>query len=370
MNRKSPNIRFLLLPVALLYRLVIWLRNLLFDWKILPSKKFPLPVICIGNISVGGTGKTPFTEYLVVLLKKKYHVAMLSRGYKRKTKGFILANDNCTADEVGDEACQIKQKFPDITVAVDANRCRGIKRLLALPANKRPNVILLDDAMQHRYVTPSLTIMLTDYSNMFYEDYFLPVGDLREPANGVYRADIIVVTKCKGVIKPIDLRIIEKNMSLLASQSLYFSEVKYYQMKALFPLTALKPCSLDEHIGNENTLLIAGIANPQSLVEKLELYFKNIQKFIFSDHHDFTQQDIERIDAKFRAMPSPRRIICTEKDAMRLKNLEFLPQEWKSCLYFLPISMGFLFERGDSFDSKILKHVISTININKKNVKN
>ena len=370
MNRKNSNIRFLLLPVALLYSLVIWLRNLLFDWKILPSKKFPIPVICIGNISVGGTGKTPFTEYLVVLLKKQYRVAMLSRGYKRKTKGFILANDNCSAYEVGDEACQIKHKFPDITVAVDANRWRGIKRLLALPSDKRPNVILLDDAMQHRYVTPSLTIMLTDYNNMFYEDYFLPVGDLREPASGVYRADIIVVTKCKGVIKPIDLRLIEKNMSLMANQSLYFSEVKYHQMKALFPLTAQNTCALDEHIGNENILLVAGIANPQLFIDKLSFYFKNIQKCVFPDHHDFTQHDIEQIDSKFRAMPSPRRIICTEKDAMRLKNLKFLPKEWKSYLYYLPISVGFLFEREESFDSKILKHVISTININRKNVKN
>jgi tetraacyldisaccharide 4''-kinase len=370
MNRKNSNIRFLLLPVALLYSLVVWLRNLLFDWKILPSKKFPVPVICIGNISVGGTGKTPFTEYLIMLLKKQYRVAMLSRGYKRKTKGFILANENCTADEIGDEACQIKQKFPDIIVAVDANRCRGIKRLLALPANKKPNVILLDDAMQHRYVTPSLTIMLTDYNNMFYEDYFLPVGDLREPAGSVSRADLIVVTKCKGVIKPIDLRIIEKNMTLMASQSLYFSEVKYHQMKALFPLKALNPCVLDEHVGDENILLIAGIANPQYLIDKLGHYFKNIQKFIFPDHHDFTQQDIEKIDSKFRTTPSPRRIICTEKDAMRLKNLDFLPKEWASNLYYLPISVGFLFERGESFDSKILKHVISTINIYKKNVKN
>ena len=370
MNRKKPIIRFLLLPFALLFSVVVWLRNLLFDWRILPSKKFSIPVICIGNISVGGTGKTPFTEYLIGILKKKYHVAMLSRGYKRKTKGFILANDNCTVDEVGDEACQIKQKFPDICVAVDANRCRGIKRLLALPADKRPNVILLDDAMQHRYVTPSLTIMLTEYDNMYYEDFFLPAGDLRESVNSVYRADIIVVTKCKGVIKPIDLRIIEKNMLLMASQSLYFSEIRYHKMKALFPLNVAIPYSLDELTGNENILLIAGIANPQPLFDKMGSNFKNIHKCVFPDHHDFTQQDIDQIDSKFRAMPSPRLIICTEKDAMRLKTLGFLPKEWKSYLYYLPISIGFLFERGENFNSRLLKHVISTININKENVKN
>ena len=336
----------------------------MFEWKILPSKKFPIPIICIGNISVGGTGKTPFTEYLIVLLKKQYSVATLSRGYKRKTKGFVLAKDNCTAEDVGDEACQVKQKFPDITVAVDANRCRGIRRLLALPVNERPNVILLDDAMQHRYVSPSLTIMLTEYSNMYYDDFYLPAGNLRESANGAYRADIIVVTKCKGVIKPIDLRIIEKNMLLMASQHLYFSEIKYHSIRALFPSNAPVSCPLDELGANESLLLITGIANPQPLIDNMKIYSKKIQTCIFPDHHNFTTTDMERIDSVFRKMSPPYKIICTEKDAVRLKSLDCLPEKWKPFLYYLPISVGFLFDRGENFDSRILKHVISTININ------
>ena len=342
----------------------------MFEWKILPSKKFPIPIICIGNISVGGTGKTPFTEYLIALLKKQYRVAVLSRGYKRKTKGFVLAKNDCTAEEVGDEACQIKLKFPDIIVAVDANRCRAIAHLLELPADKRPNVILLDDAMQHRYVSSSLTIMLTDYNNMYYEDYILPVGNLRESASGAYRADIIVVTKCKGVIKPIDLRIIEKNLSIMASQRLYFSEIKYHGLEALFPSQVSSPCSLDGLGDNENILLVMGIANPQPLIDDMKSYSKNVRTCIFSDHHDFTQADIEHIDSVFRKMPSPRRIVCTEKDAVRLKTLDFLPKEWAPFLYYRPISVGFLFDRGENFDSRMLKHVISTININKENVKN
>lgn len=362
--------RCLLWPLALIYSLAIWLRNQMFEWKILPSEKFPIPVICIGNISVGGTGKTPFTEYLITLLKEQYRVATLSRGYKRKTKGFILANNHSTADEIGDEACQIKQKFPDIMVAVDANRRRGINRLLALPEYERPNVILLDDAMQHRYVVPSLTIMLTEYRNMYYEDYILPVGNLRESVRGAYRADIIVVTKCSDVIKPIDLRIIEKHMSLMASQHLYFSDIKYHRIEAVFPLQAQYPCSLAELNATENILLIVGIANPQPLVEKIKLYSGNVHTCIFSDHHDFDQSDIKRITVEFQKMSSPRRIICTEKDAMRLRTLDFLPEEWKASLYYLPISVEFLFDRAESFDSRILKHVISTININKKNVKN
>ena len=335
----------------------------MFDWKILPSKKFPVPVICIGNISVGGTGKTPFTEYLISLLKKQYRVAMLSRGYKRKTKGFVLATSDCTVHEIGDEACQIKHKFPDICVAVDGNRRRAIKRLLALPPDKRPNVIILDDAMQHRYVSPSLIIMLTDYNSMYYEDYILPVGNLREPIYSAYRADIIVVTKCKGIIKPIDLRIIEKNMSLMANQRLYFSEIKYHNLEALFPSKALSPCTLNEISLNENILLVIGVANPQPLIDKMESFSKNIRTCIYPDHHDFTQQDIEQINSIFQEMPSPRKIICTEKDAIRLKSIDSLPDEWKPYLYYLPITVGFLFERGENFNSRILKHVLSTINI-------
>ena len=341
----------------------------MFDWKILPSKKFPVPIICIGNISVGGTGKTPFTEYLIVLLKKQYRVATLSRGYKRTSKGFVLAKNNCTAKEVGDEACQVKQKYPDIIVAVDANRVRGIKHLLALPVNERPNVILLDDAMQHRYVSPSLTIMLTEYNNMYYDDFFLPTGNLRESVSAAYRADIIVVTKCKGVIKPIDLRIIEKNMSLMASQRLYFSEIKYHGIKALFS-SGTPACSLNKLDANESLLLITGIANPQPLIDNMKIYSKIIQTCIFPDHHNFTTADIERIDSVFRKMSPPYKIICTEKDAVRLKSLDCLPEKWKPFLYYLPISVGFLFDRGENFDSRILKHVISTININKENVKN
>jgi tetraacyldisaccharide 4''-kinase len=370
MNRNNNILRFLFLPFAILFNMVTWLRNLLFEWKILPSKKFPVPVICVGNISVGGTGKTPFTEYLISLLQKQYRVATLSRGYKRKTKGFLIVGKDSTPNETGDESCQIKQKYPDIIVAVDGNRRRGIRRLLVLPENERPNVIILDDAMQHRYVTPSLTIMLTDYSNMYYEDFILPVGNLRESVRGAYRADIIVVTKCKGIIRPFDLRIIEKNMSIMASQRLYFSETKYHRLEPLFPSKAKSPCTLDELNDDEKILLVLGIANPQSLIDKIKSYSKNVETCIFPDHHDFTQQNIEQIDVVFRKMASPLRIICTEKDAMRLKMNSVLPDAWKPFLYYLPITIDFLFERKENFDSRILKHVLSTINVHKENVRN
>ena len=371
MTIKKPFFRFLLLPVASLYYFVIWFRNLLFEWKLLPSKNFGIPVICIGNIAVGGTGKTPFTEYLVSLLCKQYRVAILSRGYKRETKGFVLVDTHKAAWEVGDEACQFKHKFPEISVAVDENRRRGIEHLLSLPEKERPQVILLDDAMQHRYVTPSLTIMLTEYHHMYYEDYILPVGRLRESTKGVYRADIVVVTKCKDIIKPIDLRIIEKNMMLMANQNLYFSKIKYHTLEPLFPSQALHSCSLNDLKADEDLLLITGIANPQLFVDKIKSLNPKVHIFTFNDHHSFTMTDIETIDAGFKSMSSlQKRIITTEKDAMRLKNLVFLPEKWKPFLFYLPISVEFLFDQGEIFNSRIRTHIVSTININKKNVRN
>ena len=371
MNRKNVFIRLLLMPIALLYSLSAWVRNQLFDLKLLPSKKYPVPVICVGNIAVGGTGKTPFTEYLIRLLRKKYRIATLSRGYKRLTKGFVWVSSDSTAAEVGDEACQIKQNFPDMLVVVDGNRRRGIDRLLALPEEKRPQLILLDDAMQHRYVTPSLTIMLTDYHHMYYDDVMLPAGNLRESKHGVYRADIVVVTKCKDVIKPIDLRIIEKNMMLMASQHLYFTNIKYYPLKALFPSMVMPSCPLHAIEADETVILIAGIADPQPFIKTVKLYNTHIQTCIFPDHHTFSLEDMQHINEKFLNTSSKKtRIITTEKDAMRLKTLDFLPEEWKPYIYYLPVSVAFLFDQGESFDLRILTHVMSTINIIRKNARN
>ncbi|MDR2145509.1 MAG: tetraacyldisaccharide 4'-kinase [Tannerella sp.] len=371
MNRKNAVVKSILTPFAWLYYVIVGFRNMLFEWKILPSERYPLPVICVGNIAVGGTGKTPTTEYLVELLRKEYRVATLSRGYKRKTKGFLLVTEQHTSLEVGDEACQVKQKFPDITVAVDASRRRGIQKLLELPENERPDVIILDDGMQHRYVTPSLTIMLTEQSRIYFEDSLLPAGNLREPAREVYRADIIVVTKCHSILKPIELRLIEKNMRLMANQRLYFSTIEYGGMKAVFPDKALYPCTLQEISKNENIFLIAGIANPQPFTEKIKTHSDKVTEFIFSDHHIFKEADIQSMEHVMQKTPANnRRIICTEKDAVRLKSLACLPESWKSCLYFLPVKADFLYDKKKDFDERIIKHVCSTINMIQKNVKN
>ena len=358
MNRKNAFVRFVLTPFAYLYSFVVWFRNRLFDWKILPSVKYDAPVICVGNISVGGTGKTPLTEYLIALLKKQYRIASLSRGYKRQTKGFVWVEADSTALEAGDEACQVKQKFPGVLVAVDGNRRRGIDRLLSLPADERPEVVLLDDAFQHRYVTPSLAIMLTGFHNLYYHDAMLPAGNLRESIRGVRRAGIIVVSKCPGIIRPDDVRMIKNNMKLQAGQRLYFTTVKYDPLKPLFPSLALHPCSLNEIEGDEALLLVTGIANPQPLIDTVKSYSSHFKSCIFPDHHRFTIADIQDIDVEFRKMTSlKKRLITTEKDAMRLKTLTFLPDEWKAALYYLPVSVEFLFDQGEDFDAHIIEHI-------------
>jgi tetraacyldisaccharide 4'-kinase len=358
-------VRLFLTPFAFIYHLITSVRNRLFDWKLLPSERYPVPVICVGNLSVGGAGKTPLTEYLIRLLQQPYRVATLSRGYKRTTKGFVLAKANCTAEETGDEPCQIKHKFPDITVAVDANRRRGMQRLLALPLEGRPHVVLLDDAMQHRYVSPSLTIMLTAYDHLYYDDRLLPAGNLRESAQAVDRADIVVVTKCRADVQPAALQAIEKKMSLKANQRLYFSTIAYHQAEPLFPSGRLSTCSLSEISSGEEILLIAGIAHPQPLVDRMKSYTGNIRICTFPDHHSFSAPDIRQMDRLFRKMTSPtRKIICTEKDAMRLKTSAYLPDEWKPFLYYLPVSVAFLpGGGGDAFDAEIVKHVTSIINL-------
>ena len=220
MDTTHNKIKKLLLPLSALYGVVVWFRNKLFDWSILPSEEFSVPVICVGNITAGGTGKTPHVEYLIELLKKDYKVAVLSRGYKRKTSGFVLADTQSTVKTIGDEPLQIFKKFPDIIVAVDGNRRRGIKKLLNIPEEKRPEIILLDDAFQHRYVKPFLSILLIDSNRLIYEDTLLPAGRLRESRAGKDRANMVVVTKCSPELKPIDFRLISKHLDLYPYQDL------------------------------------------------------------------------------------------------------------------------------------------------------
>ncbi len=351
------KLNYYLNPISFLYGIGIRLRNRLFDWDILHSEQYPVPVISIGNLSVGGTGKTPHTEYIIDLLKKQYRIAVLSRGYKRKTSGFILANPQSSSQEIGDEPFQMKNKFPDVLVAVDANRRRGIQILLSLPEQERPEVILLDDAYQHRYVCPSLSIVLSDYHRLFYNDKLMPTGRLREPINGINRADIVVVTKCEEDMKPIDFRIIEENMKLRAHQLLFFTSIVYDEIKPVFPSMAQSLRRKD--IGKEeDILLISGIASPSPFIREAKKYSKKVLPVIFPDHHTFIKSDFKKLDETYEMMTSPGKLILTtEKDAARLKDNPLVPESWKKSLYYLPITIKF--HNGQSFDETIKKHIIA-----------
>ena len=332
-----------LLPLSWLYGLGVGFRNLLFEMGILKSRSFSTPVISVGNITVGGTGKTPHVEYLIRLLKDQAKVAVLSRGYKRKTSGFVLAGDDATVRTIGDEPYQMKTKFPDITVAVDKKRTRGIEKLTSGDYVKDIDVIFLDDAFQHRYVKPGINILLVDYHRLIIYDKLLPAGRLREPIESKNRADIVIVTKCPKDLKPMEFRVITKAMSLYPYQQLFFSNQSTQ--------------TLSEALADQHVLLLTGIASPEQMLLDLKAYAKEVTPLAFSDHHNFKKKDIERINEAFSALPSPKLIITTEKDEARLKQVEGLSDEVKSHLYALPIKIQILLDQEKAFNQTIINYV-------------
>ncbi|WP_311560982.1 tetraacyldisaccharide 4'-kinase [Prevotella bivia] len=345
-----------LLPFSWLYGLGVGVRNYLFDAEILKSKSYSIPVISVGNITVGGAGKTPHVEYLIDLLRDEMQVAVLSRGYKRKSRGYVVADENTTMRDIGDEPFQIKQKFEGVYVAVDKDRCHGIDHLILDEDTKDVEVILLDDAFQHRYVKPGVNILLVDYHKFINYDKLLPAGRLREPQSAKVRADIVIVTKCPKNLNPIDYRVLSKAMDLKAFQQLYFTTLSYCDLKPIFNGGDTVP--LNEIMG-ENILLLTGIASPEHLQVDIMEYTRGVklETMAFSDHHNFTERDVERINERFAAMPSPKRIITTEKDQVRLFYLEGLSEEVKQNIYALPIKVEFMLEGGKTFNEKIESYV-------------
>ena len=342
-----------LLPLSWLYGLGVKFRNTLFDIGVLKSRDFQIPIISVGNITVGGTGKTPHVEYLVRLLKDQFHVAVLSRGYKRKSKGFVLASTKTTMPEIGDEPYQMKQKFPKVTVAVDKNRCQGID--LLADNDKHLDVILLDDAFQHRYVKPGINILLVDYHRLIIYDKLLPAGRLREPMTGKNRADIVIVTKCPTTLKPMEYRVITRAMNLYPYQHLYFTTLEYDELRPMFPQTPNKMTM--SQLADKNVLLLSGIASPEQMEHDLSPLSPNLVPLTFSDHHQFKQKDIQLINETFAAMPAPKLIITTEKDATRLQLAETLSDEVRKNLYVLPVRIKFMQEQEDNFNNQIIDYV-------------
>ena len=344
------------MPFSWLYGLGVGIRNYLFDAEILKSKSYSIPVISVGNITVGGAGKTPHVEYLIDLLRDEMQVAVLSRGYKRKSRGYVVADENTTMRDIGDEPFQIKQKFEGVYVAVDKDRCHGIDHLISDEDTKDVEVILLDDAFQHRYVKPGVNILLVDYHKFINYDKLFPAGRLREPQSAKVRADIVIVTKCPKNLNPIDYRVLSKAMDLKAFQQLYFTTLSYCDLKPIFNGGDTVP--LNEIMG-ENILLLTGIASPEHLQVDIMEYTRGVklETMAFSDHHNFTERDVERINERFAAMPSPKRIITTEKDQVRLFYLEGLSEEVKQNIYALPIKVEFMLEGGKTFNEKIESYV-------------
>lgn len=328
-------LRKILFPFAILYGFITSIRNFLFDKRFFKSYSFHIPVIAVGNLSVGGTGKTPQIEYLIRLLSEKYKVAVLSRGYKRSTEGFILADDKATASSIGDEPFQFYSKFPNIQVAVDANRKNGIEKLVLL--QDKPDIILLDDAFQHRKVKAGFYILLTAYDDLFCNDFILPFGNLREPSSGKKRADMIIVTKCPEDLSELAQQKIREKLKV--KQQVFFTTIQYDDF-----IFGNDSQLLVSEIQSESKVLVAGIAKPKLFFDFLKN--EKDETFVFPDHHHFSKQDCEQI----LAQANGREIVTTEKDFVRLNGL--LP---KSQLFYLPIKSKFL--NSKNIDKTIIDYV-------------
>ena len=331
-------LRKLLFPFSIIYWFITSIRNFLYNQNIFKSYSFSIPIIAVGNLNVGGTGKTPQIEYLIRLLSNDYKVATLSRGYKRKSKGFILANSSSNSQILGDEPFQFYKKFPNIQVAVDADRKNGIEQLLS--QSIKPDVILLDDAFQHRKVKAGFYILLTSYNDLFVDDWILPVGNLRESRLGVKRANSIIVTKCPKDISIENQEVIRRKLNLQNHQTLFFSNIEYDD----FVYSNTKKLTLEE-VRVENKILLTGIAKPASFFAYLQS--EKDECLEFPDHHDFSEKDINNIKNKSKN----KIIITTEKDFVRLNN-----KLKTDNFYYLPIKSKFVNNAID-FDTTIKNYV-------------
>ena len=357
MLKPQPRIRRSLIPLSWIYGLAVELRNLLFDNGFLKQEEYPIPVICVGNLTVGGTGKTPHIEYIIDLLADNYKVAVVSRGYKRKSRNLQVVEINSDVKRVGDEPLQIKLKYPTTTVVVDKNRRNAIEYLLAQESSLQPDVILLDDGYQHRYVKPSLSVLLVDSNRPIYEDKLLPAGRLREPLSRKDRASIVVVTKCGKEMQPINFRIFANGLNLFPFQALYFTRFQYNRLKPVFPNHNTEDYSLDD-IRKKQVLLVTGIASTKPLEDKLNKKIYNLHTLFFPDHHFFNKDILKTIEKSFAELSGDKIIINTEKYSVRLKELIYLSDELKEKLFYLPINVSFLENtENKSFNQKIINHV-------------
>lgn len=349
-------VRVLLYPLAVIYGAVLWLRNRLYDSGFYSSISFSVPVINVGNLSVGGTGKTPHIEYLVRLLQYRFKAATMSRGYKRRTQGFMLADAETNALRIGDEPMQYHMKFPELIVSVAEERMTGIPRLL----QQRPSVevVLLDDAFQHRSVKAGVNILITDYSKPFYKDFILPVGTLRENRQAYKRADVIIVSKCPEDMTVEVAKEMEARINPLPAQKIYFTKIFYDTPYNLFTHERVV-------LKGKSILLVCGIAKPAPLVTYIEKLAEEVHILSYADHHYFLKKDIEEIKETYNNWKSGNKVILTtEKDAARLHLHADKLKEWDVTIAVMPIQVSFLFNKGSEFDKLILDYTEHTVNEN------
>lgn len=348
---------FILLPLSKAYGFGVGVRNLMFKWHILKRRSFDIPVIAVGNLAVGGTGKTPHTEYIISLLRHNYHIGVISRGYKRKTKGFVLATSRSTPLDIGDEPYQIYQKFgKEVSVAVGENRCDAIDQLLKI--DPQINLIVLDDALQHKYVKPTISVLLTEFNRPIFNDALMPLGRLRESTKAVYDADFVVVTKCPERLKPIEYRIFQNKLDLQAYQHLLFSRFEYLPLQPVFPEEVREPVNLGWLGEDDSILVVSGIANPRPLVRYLKSFGVRVKVKVFPDHHNFSRKDLDAISRRFDDLEGTTKIIVTtEKDSVRLANNPYFPQHLKRRIFYLPITVVFDPNTSANFDYELKKMI-------------
>lgn len=342
MSKIDDYLKFVLTPLSWLYGFGVYVRNKMFDLGILKETSFDVPVVGVGNITIGGTGKTPHVEYILECLRYRRKIAVLSRGYKRKTKGFIVASAKSTPDSIGDEPLQIYEKFGGtVKVAVCESRVKGVRELL----RKFPNLdlIVLDDSFQHRYIKPKVNIMLMDFSHPVYSDKILPLGRLRESARAIDRADMVIATKCPGNISALDMRIVSKHLDLMPYQKLYFSTFDYGGLIPVFPDDCTNRITVSDLTADDFVMILTGVANPRPFVNHFRKYPFKKRVLHFPDHHDFKKYDLHEIQSKFEASPGKRKfIVTTEKDAMRISHNPYFPIELRPYIFHIPIGVRML----------------------------
>lgn len=341
--------KILLLPLSGLYHIGLKIRHLLFDWHLLPSKRFDHPVICIGNLCFGGSGKTPLTEYIVKLLSRQYRTCIISRGYGRRSKGCIIAHPDFTYEEIGDEPSLYVNKFPDVQVAVCTDRSAAVQKML--DSTTPPQVFVLDDAFQHRRISPGLNILLTEYGNLYTDDHLVPAGTLRDIPSAAQRANIVVVTKSPVFLNSDEKTDIRLRLKLLPSQRLFFSHLCYGD---LTPLNEAAK-SVDRNKARQ-MVAFCGIARPEAFFSQLKNLCPHIVEFRFRDHHPFTEKDIKTLTRAFEALESDHKImVTTEKDAMRLIKSAYFCHFNSVPLFALPVEAGF--NTNETFYSEIDSYV-------------